>query len=194
MGGMNTVRAIVLLCIITLASTGCDDDTAGPNGDGNGPVSYEGKKILVVHSYHSEHKGVVENNEALNSVFDESAVEYKIVYMDTQRNTDEDFKKEAALEAKETIEQYQPDVVITVDDNAFKYLIMPYYKDSELPVVFAGIDWDSSVYGAPYTNTTGMISVALATQVIDHLEKHAGGNNKQAYYVLFCVRTGQGDW
>jgi len=138
-------------------------------------TNYEGKKILVVHSYHPEVTGVVEKNKGLTSVLENVGVEYKIIYMDTKRNTGEDFKKKSALMAKDTIEDYRPDVVITIDDNAFKYLIMPYFKDSELPVVFAGIDWDASIYGAPYSNTTGMISVSLVLQVIEFIKKYAGG-------------------
>jgi ABC-type uncharacterized transport system substrate-binding protein len=138
-------------------------------------VDYEDKKILIVHSYHPEIKGVIEKNKGLISVLKNVGVEYKIIYMDTKRNTGEDFKKKSALMAKDTIEDYRPDVIITFDDNAFKYLIMPYFKDSELPVVFAGIDWDASMYGAPYSNTTGMVSVALVPQMIDYTKKHARG-------------------
>ena len=139
-------------------------------------INYEGNRILIVHSYDAENKGVIANNTGLLSALDESGIEYKIFYMDTKRKTSEEFKLNAALDAKQTIEEYKPDVVITFDDNAFKYLIMPYYRDSELPVVFAGIDWDVSIYDAPYSNTTGMISVALVTQLIEYLSEYAGGD------------------
>ncbi len=176
MGRMNIVRVMVLLCIIALAFSGCDDDTASPDGDGSELGGYEGKKILVVHSYHRELSGVIGKNGGLKNILDEVDIEYTTIYMDTKRNPDEEFAKEAALDAKETIEQYKPDVVITFDDNAFRHLIMPYYRDSEIPVVFAGIDWDASIYGTPYTNTTGMVSVALVAETIDYLERYAGGN------------------
>ena len=139
-------------------------------------TTYAGRKVLIVHSYHPEIKGVIEKNNGLERVVQNTDVEYKTIYMDTKRNTGEDFKKKSALKAKDTIEDYKPDVVITVDDNAFKYLIMPYFKDAGLPVVFAGIDWDASLYGAPYSNTTGMVSVALVLQMIDYTKKYAAGD------------------
>lgn len=172
MSNTNTFWLTALLCIGALTLTGCSGNTVNPDYNTEG---YEGRKILVIHSYHPEVKSVINKNAGLTSVLDKTDVEYQTIYMDTKRNTGEAFKKAAALQAIETIEQYRPNVVITFDDNAFKYLIMPYYKDSEMPVVFAGLDWDASVYGAPYTNTTGMVSVTLTKQLIGHLEKYAAG-------------------
>ena len=138
-------------------------------------AKYQGKKILVVHSYHKELYGVIQKTEGLVHVLENENVDYKIIYMDTKRHTSDEFMKKSALMAKDTIENYKPDVVITFDDNAFKYLIMPYYKNSDLPVVFAGIDWDASVYGAPYSNATGMISISLISQAIESIKKYANG-------------------
>ncbi|MEZ5583256.1 MAG: ABC transporter substrate binding protein [Candidatus Competibacteraceae bacterium] len=95
--------------------------------------------------------------------------------MDTKRNTSEEFSKQAALQAKATIEEFQPDVVIASDDNAAKYLIMPYYRDADLPFVFCGVNWDASVYGFPYKNVTGMIEVALVSEILRHLNNYAKG-------------------
>jgi ABC-type uncharacterized transport system substrate-binding protein len=96
--------------------------------------------------------------------------------MDTKRNTDEAFKKKAALKAKEEITRFKPDVVIASDDNASKYLIMPYYKNNSLPFVFCGVNWDASVYGYPYENVTGMVEVGLIPQLIEQLKLWAEGD------------------
>jgi len=167
------MKQIIILFIACLFFTilGCEKEQK----EAAEKAAYEGRKILIVHSYHPEVRGVIERNKGLTSVLKNRGVEYKTIYMDTKRNTGEDFKKKSALMAKDTIEDYRPDVVITIDDNAFKYLIMPFFKDAELPVVFAGIDWDASIYGAPYSNTTGMISISLVLQVIDYLKKHSKG-------------------
>jgi ABC-type uncharacterized transport system substrate-binding protein len=45
-----------------------------------------------------------------------------------------------------------------------------------LPVVFCGLNWDASIYGAPYRNTTGMVEVSLTGQLIEDLKKYAKGN------------------
>ena len=168
-------KLIFYIVFILLIISGCQKkQTEDPIEEKK--TKYKSSKILIVHSYSPGPKGDAQKNIGLQSVLDATEVEYKIIYMDTRRNTDEDFRKNAALKAKETIEQYKPDVVITFDDNAFKYLIMPFYKDSELPVVFAGIDWEVSSYGAPYKNTAGMVSVALVLQMLDYIKEYAAGD------------------
>ncbi len=67
-------------------------------------------------------------------ILNNTGVELKIFRMDTKRNDSEEFGKQARLRTKSIIEDFRPDVVITCDDPAFKYVIMPY----------AGItDWDN---------------------------------------------------
>ncbi|WP_294966926.1 ABC transporter substrate binding protein, partial [Sulfurimonas sp.] len=79
--------------------------------------------------------------------------------MDSKRNRDKEFLKNRALEAKKLIDSLNPDVVITSDDNAEKYLVKPYYKDSKIPFVFCGVNWTIKEYGFPYKNMTGMIEI-----------------------------------
>ncbi|NJN48193.1 MAG: ABC transporter substrate-binding protein [Candidatus Competibacteraceae bacterium] len=136
---------------------------------------YAGKKILYINSYHLGYGGSDPITQGVEKVLGETGVELKIIYMDTKRNSGEEFSQQAALQAKAVIEEFQPDVVIASDDNASKYLIMPYYKDAELPFVFCGVNWDASVYGFPYKNVTGMIEVALVSEIRRHLDNYAKG-------------------
>ncbi len=81
-------------------------------------------------------------------------------YMDTKRNKDKAFYKQSALAAKKHIEETKPDIIIACDDNASKYLVMPYYKDADLPIVFCGINWSVKQYAYPYSNVTGIIEIS----------------------------------
>lgn len=139
-------------------------------------AAYEGKKILYINSYHIGYEGSDPITDSIKAVLKNYPIELKIIYMDTKRNPAEEFSKVAALKARTTIEEFRPDVVIASDDNASKYLIMPYYKDAELPFVFCGINWDASIYGFPYKNVTGMIEVALVSEIFRHLKKYAKGD------------------
>ena len=86
--------------------------------------SYEGKKILYINSYHIGYEGSDPITESIQGVLKNYPIELKIVYMDTKRNSSEEFSKAAALKARAVIEEFRPDVVIASDDNASKYLIM----------------------------------------------------------------------
>jgi hypothetical protein len=184
-------KIIAILLIISLVLIGCKKQTPNPQNsvsqkaNDNAPV--QKKKVLYVDSYHRGYEwsdditnGVLEVFGAkLNSddsVDDSnSKVALKIFRMNTKLNNSEEFGQQAALKAKEIIESWQPDAVITSDDNAFKYLVVPYYKDANLPFVFCGINWDVSVYGAPYKNTTGMVEVDLTLQAIKILGDYTHG-------------------
>lgn len=93
--------------------------------------------------------------------------ELRKYYLDSKRNTSPDFIRAKALEAKKQIELFKPDVLIISDDNAARYLAMPYYKNVSMPVVFNGINWTAEAYGFPYKNATGMVEVAPIMEMLE---------------------------
>ena len=134
---------------------------------------FAGKKILHVDSYHAGYAWSDGIARGIAAVLVGRPVELKTFHMDTKRHTSREFKEKAALKAKAVIEEFKPDVVIASDDNASKYLVMPYYKDAKLPFVFCGVNWDASAYGYPYENATGMIEVDFSPMVIADLKRYA---------------------
>lgn len=140
------------------------------------PALAEQHKILYVDSYHESYPwsaGITRGIESVLSLRDD--VELKIERMDTKRNPSEESKQAAALKIKQFIDSWQPELVIASDDNASKYLIVSYFKGSELPFVFCGINWDASGYGFPAENVTGMIEVQLVDQIISTLQEYSAG-------------------
>jgi ABC-type uncharacterized transport system substrate-binding protein len=115
-------------------------------------------RCLYVSSYHSGYEWNDGIERGMDAVL-QGKCEVKKFYMDGKHHLDEAFAKTKALEAKELIDTWKPDVVIAADDNASKYLIMPYFKDKPVPVVFCGLNWTAEPYGYPYSNATGMIEV-----------------------------------
>ena len=137
------------------------------------------QKVLFVDSYHTGYpwsEGItrgVQKTLGMGELKD--SIDLRIIRMDTKRNTTVEFKKAAALKAKALIDSWRPDVVIAADDNASKFLIVPYFKDKSLPFVFCGVNWDATVYGFPASNVTGMVEVSLIPQLLAKLEIYARG-------------------
>ena len=145
------------------------------------------KKVVLINSYH---KGffwsdiiqksildvfdVTERNGKLD--FSNSPVELKIIHMDSKRNNNESYIKRTALEIKKIIKKYKPDLIITSDDNAIKYVIVPYFYNDNIPVLFCGVNADASVYGLPTKNITGMVEVGLIKEVVNTVKPYAKGN------------------
>jgi hypothetical protein len=115
---------LLLLCFSTLAAAG----------------DLKGKKVLFIDSYHEGYEWSDGITKGVKQVLDGKGIELKIVRMDTKRNGGEEFKKQAGEKAKAAIEEFKPDVVIAADDNASKYIIVPFFKDSPLPFVFCGVN------------------------------------------------------
>ena len=114
---------------------------------------------LFVSSYHSGYAWEDGVERGLHSKLNDKCAITRFS-MDTKRNTSVAHAKQAALQAKALIEKLKPEVVITADDAAAKYLIAPYYKNAAIPFVFCGINWTVSQYGFPFSNVTGMVEVA----------------------------------
>jgi ABC-type uncharacterized transport system substrate-binding protein len=138
--------------------------------------SVAGKKVLFVSSYHDGLAGADDVVAGVKEGFQGSGVNLTFTYMDTKRNPSELFAKEAALRIKAEIETLRPDIVIASDDAAAKYLIQPYYRDVDLPIVFCGVNWDASVYGFPSRNVTGVNEVELVPQMLRMLKVYARGD------------------
>jgi len=115
-------------------------------------------RCLYVSSYHSGYEWNDGIERGLHSTLQDRC-EIRKFYMDGKRNLGEAFAKAKALEAKQLVETWKPDIIIAADDNVSKFLIMPYYRDAAIPVVFCGLNWTAEAYGYPYRNATGMIEV-----------------------------------
>jgi ABC-type uncharacterized transport system substrate-binding protein len=138
-------------------------------------LAQSGKKVVIVNSYHQGYAWSDGVEEGAAKVLRGSGVQVEFVRMDTKRHGDEKAKKQAGLDAKAAIERARPDAVIVVDDNAVQYLLQPFFKDAATPFVFCGVNWDATPYGLPYKNATGMIEVALTTQLVDKLKEYGKG-------------------
>ncbi|UZP66534.1 hypothetical protein N1030_13070 [Desulfovibrio mangrovi] len=104
------------------------------------------KRVFILHSYELEHvcggpqhvgvlRGLAEGGftEGVNLV----AMAFA---MDTKRvnNTPELMRRQAEA-AQEAIAAYKPDVLVTLDDNAFRMVGLA-YANTDLPVVFSGLN------------------------------------------------------
>ncbi|MCB1924915.1 MAG: hypothetical protein KDJ27_14430 [Gammaproteobacteria bacterium] len=116
-------------------------------------------KCLFVSSYHQGYAWADGVERGLRRVLD-GRCELRQFDMDSKRHKSDVEKRASARAAKSLIDEWKPDVVITADDNAARYLIQDFYRDHRLPFVFCGVNWTVAEYGFPYSNVTGMIEIA----------------------------------
>jgi ABC-type uncharacterized transport system substrate-binding protein len=138
--------------------------------------NYAGKRILYIDSYHEGWPWNDRIASGIAKVLDGTGVELQIFYMDSKRNTEEEYKIRIGRQVRQLIEDWNPDAVIASDDNAAKYVIAPYFMESSLPFVFCGINWDPTIYGFPTSNVTGIIEVNLVDKMLKQLSRYSRGN------------------
>ena len=139
------------------------------------------KKVLVLHSYHQGYEWVSTISRGIKRVFEGAKdIQVETYYMDTKRKTSLDWKMESGRRAREVISQWDPDVVITVDDNAQEY-VGKFYAGLKRPkIVFCGVNNKAEKYGYPASNITGILerphikdTLDLLGQVVPELKRAA---------------------
>jgi ABC-type uncharacterized transport system substrate-binding protein len=151
-----SIRRVITLSVSLAVSFGFAVIATVSTSEG---VQAATKKCLFISSYHKGYAHADQIEAGLRATL-KGHCDVRQFDMDTKRRSSGPDKKKSALAAKAVIDSWKPDVVITADDNAVKYLIEPFYKDKKLPFVFCGLNWTAAEYGLPYANATGMIEVA----------------------------------
>jgi len=114
-------------------------------------------RILHVPSYHMSWEWNSSQLQGFKDGLSLSNVEYKIVELDTKRINDPTLIQQKAMIAKNLIDQWQPDLLYTNDDNAQKYVAMD-YVNTTLPIVFSAVNRDPSIYHfSNSSNVTGVM-------------------------------------
>jgi ABC-type uncharacterized transport system substrate-binding protein len=144
-----------------------------------------GKKVLYISSYDTSYEWSRGIEESIDKTLEGTGVITKRFHMDTKHRSSEAEKQQAATHAKQIIDEWNPDVVITSDDDAAKYVIAQYYKDDpKIPFVFCGVNWDPSIYGFPYKNVTGMIEVDLIDDLARNLRDYSNNRGRLGFLAL----------
>lgn len=158
--------AILLFCLlgISLVTTGL-------------AWSEPAYKVLVVMSYEEDYPWDAEIREGIEAVLGGTS-EIRYFYMDTKTNLAAGPEK--AKEAYEMYQDFQPDGVITADDNAQSMFVVPYLKGKAVPVMFCGVNAAPADYGYPAANVSGILeryhiaeSIALVQQLVPDARKIA---------------------
>jgi len=132
-------------------------------------ANIQAARCLWVSSYASGYAWEDGIERGIRSVLRDKC-EIKKFSMNTRVNKSPEFARHQAILAKQMIASYKPDVVIASDDNVSKYLVSPYFKDSQVPFVFCGINWTVEEYGYPFENTTGIIEVDPIQPLIETIK------------------------
>lgn len=120
--------------------------------------SDEPARIFYVNSYHTGYGSSDDVMQGIEETLKDENLELKTFFMNTKRKSSEKEILASAEKALSKIKKFKPEVLIVSDDNAMKYLVVPHFNNTELPVVFCGVNWSAAQYN-PGENVTGMLEV-----------------------------------
>jgi ABC-type uncharacterized transport system substrate-binding protein len=129
----------------------------------------ETPRIFYVTSYHIGYGSSDDVMEGINEALAGKNVRLKTFFLDAKRKSSDSVIMESVNIALPEIKQFNPDVLVVSDDNAVRDLIVPYFNNTSLPVVYCGVNWSAAQYHLG-ENVTGMLEVLplreMLTEVI----------------------------
>lgn len=142
------------------------------------------KNILIIDSYHADYPWTNACRQGLQKTLDTSH-SYTYFEMNTKRIAKSEFKKQADR-AWQTITKMKPDLVITMDDNALKYLGQR-ISDAGYPLVFMGINQNPRMYfkdGIIPSNVAGVLEHPLIKQNLDVISTLIPMQHKRILFMM----------
>ncbi|HFQ90639.1 MAG TPA: hypothetical protein ENK27_11250, partial [Desulfobulbus sp.] len=137
---MTRVQGLFLLAVLALAACLAAVFPAGVCRAGRLPL------VLVVHSYDPDNLASRPEDEGLvqglarHGFVDGKTIDIRRFYMDTKRRyTSPEQIRARGREALKLVASLRPDVLVTMDDNAIRTVMMP-LVDTDIPVVFSGMN------------------------------------------------------
>jgi ABC-type uncharacterized transport system substrate-binding protein len=126
-------------------------------------------KVLAVMSYHESIPWESGMRDGIEAALAEKC-EIRYLYLDTKYHYNHAAVR--AAEAYRFYQEYQPDGVLAVDDDAQSFFVVPYLKNKvKTPVVFCGVNAEPEMYGYPAANVTGVLERAHFRESIAFLRQ-----------------------
>lgn len=127
------------------------------------PATY---RVLHVMSYHESWEWNQDQFKGFKDALSGLDVEYRVEAMDTKNNPDETWKEAKGQSIRALIDEWQPDLVYTNDDDAQNY-VARHYVGSAIPFVFSGVNATPAKYGFTGSpNITGVLEQEHSLQTI----------------------------
>ncbi|WP_446012035.1 ABC transporter substrate-binding protein [Candidatus Electrothrix sp.] len=115
-------------------------------------------RIFVLHSYNLDFSWTRDINTGIERILKDKPYSIRWHYMDTKRNPSAEYKDKAGKIAVNAIKQWNPNIIITVDDNAQKYVAVHFKNSKSINIVFTGVNAEPKAYGfEKATNVTGVL-------------------------------------
>jgi len=130
------------------------------------------KVITYINSFHRGHPSSDDIMDGILENIPTDSFEIDTYFMDTKRNPSKEHILQVASQLFDTIKSKKPDILLTSDDNAIKYIVQPHLDDLKMPIVFCGVNWTDQEYDLPPDKVTGMLEILPVADMILSIQRN----------------------
>lgn len=153
-------------------------------------------RILVLHSADRNSASAARINEGIRRVLDKNRqpLSLRWHYLAIDSLPDEEHREDAGKEGRRAVEQFNPDVILAVDDEAQQYVASRYAGKARPRIVFTAIDLEPATYGYPgAANVTGVSEVLPLAAIRETLLLARQGKPARLAVIGNTSPTGKGE-
>ena len=130
------------------------------------PQKKQRKVVTYINSFHRGHPSSDDIMDGILENLPADSFEIDTYFMDTKRNPSKDHIIQIASQLFDTIKSNNPDILLTSDDNAIKYIVQPHLAELDMPIIFCGVNWTDAEYDLPPEKVTGMLEILPVANMI----------------------------
>lgn len=163
----DRISAVMLAIAVLLVLVGCKRAPVPGQASAAPRQETMNRRILVVHSYHPGYQWVAAINRGITMIVPPGKVDLEFFYMDMKRHPDAAWREHITASVLTAIAEWNPDVVITVDDAAQACVGKILAAQTRPAVVFCGVNRSIEEYGYEKGNVTGVLERPHFRESID---------------------------
>ncbi len=153
-------------------------------------------RILVLHSAERNAPATVRMNEGIHRALDKNRqpLSLRWHYLDMGGLPDEEHREDAGTLGRRAVDQFDPDLILAVDDEAQQYVASRYAGKARPKIVFTATDRDPATYGyAGAANVTGVREVLPLAAIRDTLLQARQGKPARLAVIANTGATAKGE-
>ncbi|MBN1187027.1 MAG: hypothetical protein JXB49_32415 [Bacteroidales bacterium] len=127
----------------------------------------KGTKVVYINSYHQGYSTSDRVENIIVDYLDSAQLNYRVFRLDFKRITLEEERRKVADSVFEVIKKIEPDFLICSDDPAVSYIAEPFSQNTEIPILFCGVNWSKESYSLNENEVRGILEVLPLMACID---------------------------
>jgi hypothetical protein len=135
-------------------------------------------KVIYINSYHQGYSPSDRVEDIIVDYLNTKSIDYRVCRLDFKRITAEEKRKNVRDSLLEIIKKFEPDYLICSDDAAVSYLIEPYFGNTEIPILFCGVNWSKDAYALNNNQVKGILEVLPLKACIDTMLNYFPNSEK----------------